>query len=281
MTHSILGLGLAAAGLALAGAAQAATVEVKDAVARVIVVPEERSDVRVDIVATHPNLPLQVRSRDGRVIVDGDLSRRVRNCRGSGRRASVTVSGVGEVAYADMPQVVIRTPRAVDVSVSGAVHGAVGRSQSVRLANTGCGDWKIANTDGELRLALAGSGDMAAGSAGAADLRVAGSGDISTQRLTGPVRVDIAGSGDVSVAEIRSPSLQARIAGSGQVDVDAGAVDALDATIAGSGDVRFDGVAGQVKASIAGSGDVRVREVTGPVQKSALGSGTVIVQKAP
>lgn len=277
MARSIIALALAAVGLA--GGAQAATVEVQDAVARVIVIPEARQDVKVEFLTTHPELPLQIRTRGDQVIVDGDLDRRVRNCRGSGQGASVSVGGVGEVAYADMPQVVIRTPREVNVAVSGAVYGAVGRSQSVDLSNAGCGDWNIANTNGALKVSLAGSGDMAAGSAAAADLRVAGSGDLSARRVSGPVKIDIAGSGDVTVAEVRGPRLQARIAGSGEVDVDAGAVDELSVTIAGSGDVGFDGVAGDVRANIAGSGDVRVRQVTGRVEKSALGSGTVSVEK--
>lgn len=52
MARSIIALALAAAGLA--GGAQAATVEVQDAVARVIVIPEARQDVKVEFLTTHP-----------------------------------------------------------------------------------------------------------------------------------------------------------------------------------------------------------------------------------
>ncbi|MBL8552710.1 MAG: hypothetical protein JNL41_00425, partial [Phenylobacterium sp.] len=65
---------LAALGaLAAAGPAQAASVEIKDAVARVTVVPEDRADIKVDIVRPHPRLPLTVRTLGDRTIVDGDL----------------------------------------------------------------------------------------------------------------------------------------------------------------------------------------------------------------
>lgn len=280
MARSITVLSLAAAGLALASAAQAASVEVKDAVARVIVVPEARQDIRVEFLTTNPSLPIEVRSRGDRVIVDGGLARKVRSCRGSGARASVNVAGVGEVAYAEMPQVVIRTPLAADLSVGGAVFGSVGRAQSLKLSNAGCGDWTVANVEGASSLSLAGSGDISAGSAAEATFRLAGSGDISARRVVGPARIDIAGSGDVSVAEVRGDLLQARIAGSGDVNVGAGQVKMVDVTIAGSGDVNFDGVAQDVKASIAGSGDVRLERVTGQVQKSSLGSGSVSVDKS-
>lgn len=124
---------LAAVAVLSAGAAQAATVEVKDAVARVTVIPENRSDVRVEIVSPNSRLPLGIRTLGDRTIVDGDLNRRIRNCRGSGERASVEVRGVGSVAYAEMPQVVIHTPRDVHIDTGGAVFGAVGRSASLEL----------------------------------------------------------------------------------------------------------------------------------------------------
>src|SRR3954467_10085128 len=109
---------LAASAAALAAsAAQAASVEVKDAVARVTVIPEARSDIKVEIVRANPRLPLQVRSFGGKTIVDGNLDRKIRDCRGGGGdRARVYVRGVGEVSWADMPQIVIHTPRDADIS---------------------------------------------------------------------------------------------------------------------------------------------------------------------
>ena len=50
------GLGLALA----AGAAQAAEVEIKDAVARVTVIPEARSDIKVEFLTTNSDLPLEI-----------------------------------------------------------------------------------------------------------------------------------------------------------------------------------------------------------------------------
>ncbi|MDO8901704.1 MAG: DUF2807 domain-containing protein [Phenylobacterium sp.] len=280
MARSILALSLAAASLSLAGAAHAASVEVRDAVARVVVTPEARSDIQVDMLTTNPSLPLRVRTQGGQVIIDGDLNRSIRSCRTRGGQPAVTVNGVGEVAYADMPQVVIRTPMDVDIKVGGAVFGAVGRSQSLKIANAGCGDWTIANVTGKLEASQAGSGDMRAGSAGAAVLRVAGSGDVAARQINGPLEVDVAGSGDVKVASVTGPLLQARVAGSGDVAVATGKVDVVSATVAGSGDIRFDGEAGSLKAAIVGSGDVRVRKVSGAVERSVIGSGEIRVEEA-
>ena len=256
MRRSKMILALAAAAAALTGAAQAAEVEVRDAVARVVVIPEARTDVKVEFVSTNPSLPLRVMTRGAKVFVDGDLDRDIRACRTRGGNPTVSVSGVGDVAYADMPQVVVRTPMAAEVEVSGAVFGSIGRSDSLDFSNAGCGDWVIANVSGPMDLAQAGSGDLRAGSSQSA-------------------KIQIAGSGDVAVRDVRG-----ELAGSGDIRVQGGKVDRFEADIAGSGDVRFEGEAGELRARIAGSGDVHAQRVRGSVEKSVIGSGSVSVGEA-
>ncbi len=280
MRRSTRILGLAAILAAATGAAQAAEVEVRDAVARVVVIPEARQDVKVEFVSSNPSLPLRILTRGDKVFVDGNLDRDIRSCRRRGGVPSVTVSGMGEVAYADMPQVVVRTPMAAEVEVSGAVFGSIGRSQSLEFSNAGCGDWTIANVSGRMELSQAGSGDLRAGSAGAAEIRVAGSGDVVARDIGGDLDIDLAGSGDVSVGSVAGGRLKVRIAGSGDVRVDDGRAERFEADIAGSGDIRFDGEAGDLRARIAGSGDVHAARVRGSIDKSVIGSGSVSVGEA-
>jgi len=268
---------LATAALALsAGAAQAASVEVKDAVARVTVIPENRSDIKVEFLTSNPSLPMEIRTFAGRTIVDGRLGRRIRDCHGSGDNTSVRVRGVGEVAWKDMPQVVIRTPRDVDMDAGGAVWGSVGRSASLKLGNAGCGDWTLANVEGAMKISQAGSGDTRAGSSGEARVRVAGSGDTVVGDVKGGLFVDIAGSGDVGVNSISGP-LDVRIAGSGDVKIAGGKATTMDVMVAGSGNVNFRGVAETLRARVAGSGDIRAKQVTGEIHKTIMGSGGVTI----
>lgn len=267
---------LAAAAALSAGAAQAASVEIKDAVARVTVVPEDRSDVRVEVIRANAKLPLQVRTLGDRTIVDGDLDRRIRNCRGAGERSSADVRGLGSFSYDEMPQVVIRTPREVKIDAGGAVFGAVGRSASLDLDNAGCGDWTVANVQGAAKISQAGSGDTRMGSSGDLRVRLAGSGDVAAADVRGGLEVSIAGSGSAAVRSIAGP-LDVSIAGSGDVIVGGGRATTLEVSVAGSGDVDFRGVADSVRARIMGSGDVNVREVTGEISKTVMGSGSVNV----
>jgi hypothetical protein len=257
-----------------AGGAQAASIEIKDAVARVTVVPQDRSDIKIEVSAPNPRLPLTVRSLGDRTILDGDLDRKVRECRGRGEASRVVVRGLGEIGWNEMPQVVIYTPRDVDLEAGGAVFGAVGRSNSLRLDNSGCGDWIIANVAQKAKVRQAGSGDTRMGSAGALEIRVAGSGDIAAADIRGGLEISIAGSGDAAVKSVNGP-LELNVAGSGDVVVAGGRATTMKVSIAGSGDVDFRGSADTVHARIAGSGDVHVDEVKGEVSKMVMGSGSV------
>jgi len=280
MPLSRTSFGLAAlVALGAGGPAAAATaplaVEIRHAAARVVVIPEARQDIRVEVLHAHPGLPLVVRQAKGRTVVDGNLRGRVGMCVNRGRPV-VHVRGVGDVPYEELPQLAVRVPADVRIEADGAVFGAVGRSASLELSNAGCGDWTVANVRGQLKINQAGSGDTRAGAAGVLVARVAGSGDVSTGPIAGGATVDLAGSGDVTAASIDGP-LRASLAGSGDVRVASGRAPEVVARIAGSGDVRFGGEAASVDARIAGSGDVVVRRLNGPAHKTVLGSGEVIV----
>lgn len=273
--RALISLAAGAAVLGLAGGAAAEPlVKIKDAVARVVIIPEARSDVQVEFLTRNPRLPLKVRQSGGRTIIDGDLRfNQVQGCRTTQGTTRVKVRRLGEIAWDDIPQIAIRVPAQVSVAGSGAVFGSIGRSDSVSLANAGCGDWTVANTKGELEISQAGSGGSKAGSAASADINIAGSGDISIQQVN-DLEVSIAGSGGVRVAAVRD-DLKVNVAGSGGVTVAGGRTNDLSVSILGSGDVVHRGEVERVSLSVAGSGDVRVAKVTGPVSKSVAGSGNI------
>lgn len=280
----------AAAFLALAAGAVAAPalaesdVEIKNAVARVVVIVEDRTDIAVEIEPGSSGLPaLQVTRRGDRVIIDGDLRRRIRNCSGvnadavqPGDGASVEVRDLGRVPLNDAPLIVIRSPRAVELGASGAVFGAVGRgASSVDLSNGGCGAWTIANVGGPLSVGVGGSGPVRAGTSQSLELAIGGSGDIIAG-ATGPAEVSIGGSGRVELASA-SGDIEIAIGGSGDVRVRGGRSQDIEVSIAGSGDIQHGGEVRNARVSIVGAGDVRLRAATGTVSRSIMGSGDVTV----
>lgn len=268
---------------ALAGAAQAQDVQIENAVARVIVLVEDRSDVAVEIERGRADLPVPTVRRSGdRIEVDGNLPRRaIRNCRSGpdsarqpGEGASVDLRDIGRVNLSEAPLIVVRTPRKVEVAASGAVFGTIGRGASdVEFGNAGCGDWTIASVTGTLDLSLAGSGDAVVGSSDRLKVGIGGSGNVRAG-ATRDLEVGIAGSGDVEVAGVNGP-VELGVAGSGDLLVRGGAAPRMKISVAGSGDVEFRGTVGDLDVSVAGSGDVRVHEVTGRVSRAIIGSGDI------
>ena len=276
--RALLLLAAAAAALGFAGAASAdPSVKIKDAVARVVVIPEARGDVKVEFLTTNKSLPLEIRQNGANTVIDGGLRmNRINGCNTVMGKRVVHVRGVGDVKWEDIPQVVVRVPMDAEVSAAGAVFGNVGRSNHLELSNAGCGDWTVANVKGKFELNQAGSGDTKAGSAGSAEINIAGSGDVKTQEIGGDLEVNIAGSGGVNTASVAG-AIEANIAGSGDVTILGGRARSVDVNIMGSGDVDFGGVAEKVDVSVAGSGDVRIAKAEGPVSKSVAGSGDVII----
>lgn len=280
--------------LAAAQPAAAQEAEIRNAVARVVVIPEDRADIAVEITPGAADLPqLTVERRGDKVRIDGGLGRRrsmlqfssdsIRECnngpadaRQPGEGATVVLAGKGRIRLEDAPLVVLRTPRDVDVNAGSGVYGAVGRgARSVELGSGGCGNWTVANVEGRLDISLGGSGTVRAGTSHTLDASVGGSGSVFTGP-TGGLEASIGGSGSIAVASIDGP-VDVAIGGSGDITIRGGRATSMDVAVAGSGNVRFDGIAASLDASIAGSGDVRVREVTGVVSRSIVGSGEVRV----
>ena len=279
---AVSALGLAA----VAAPASAADVEIRHAVARVVIIPEDRSDIAVEIESGRANLPaLTVRRRGGEVRIDGELGRNAINqcsderdgARQPGEGASVEVRGRGLINLADAPLVVVRTPRDVDVSAGDGVFGSVGRgASSIELGSGGCGAWTVASTDGQMKLAVGGSGSIRAGSSGELRAAVGGSGSV-VAGATGRLDAAIGGSGDITVASVRGSEAKVAIGGAGDVVVRDGDVSNVRVAIGGSGNVRYGGRTRDLNVSIAGSGDVRVREATGEVKRAIVGSGEVTI----
>ncbi len=282
MQPSLIAMLAATAAIFGATGANAAAVEIKDAVARVTIIPEARSDVSVTILKDDVHHPIKISTGvNGRTIVDGGyrtgfLANGIMSCNTRLGHPTVRVMGIGEIGYDQMAQLVVRVPMDAKVGAGGAVFGTVGRSGSLDLFTAGCGDWTVADVGGRFSLSNAGSGDVRAGSAGLIHVSASGSGDVSAHIVTGGVEANIAGSSNIRIASVAGP-VKARISGSGDLNIDGGHASDLSASIAGSGNVTFHGVADSLTANIAGSGDVNVTRVTGSVRKAVVGSGDVNV----
>ena len=307
----VLSAAILVATVAIAPPAGAEGVAVRDAVARVEVIPEARGEVSVTVAPGRKPLPTVRIYREGdRTVVDGGLARRIKGCGWSGRslgamifhhrdddgdrgeHGRATVAGIGHLAPEDMPLITIRMPLDAHLSADGAVFGRVGATHSLDLAVAGCGDWTVGDVSGPLGVRVSGSGDVAGGRAGSLRAALSGSGDLRLSRVTGeadittsgssdvhigtagPVSIRIGGSSDIRIGEVDGP-IHTEIGGSGDVSIDRGRAPDVRVAVAGSGDFTVHGSAGAVSASVAGSGDIVIDHATGPVSQSKAGSGDI------
>jgi hypothetical protein len=261
--------------LALAcGAGAAPLIDIRGVAARVVIIPEARSTIVVSVIQKNARLPLRISRLGGKVTISGDIGHHVHGCPMLAAGRAVEIRGRGMIAVNDLPRIAIRAPMDVRLTTGEAVFGAVGRTDSLDLANRGCGDWLIGNVRGHLRLNEAGPGRARIGSAGSADLSVVGSGAIATRRIAGGLMVISSGDGDIDIASA-SGAINLRVAGSGDISIPEGDVSEMSVAIAGSGNVRFGGVARTLNASIVGPGDITVGRVTGSVTRRIFGPGQV------
>ena len=314
MTRFAPGLVLAALFASAAAPALAAPgVTVQNAAARMVVIPEARNDVRIDVQrGPDGRIPTPVVRQEGdRLVVDGGLRGRVGGCGtfgvdwrvfNGGREGEpnphvqrVMVRGIGPLTLDRLPLITAHVPLHAAVAVGDAVFGRVGPSESLVLASNGCGDWTVGDVGGALEIAAHGSGDIHAGRAGVLHAALAGSGDLTTGDVAGDaalavhgsadtklgrvghgLSVDLSGSGDVTAAEVDGPVMSHQ-SGSGDVEIRGGRSPSVSVSTSGSGDFAYKGEAGAVSAQSSGSGDISVAHALGPVSKASSGSGDIHV----
>jgi len=173
---------------------------------------------------------------------DGTLGR-------GGRRVTVTGSGSGTEAYADLT---VRVP--------------AGRSVTL---HQGVGKVEVANVDGDLRVNTSSASVATADTRGSLTVDV-GSGSVRVERAVGDVDVDT-GSGSVRMADVRGRRIRIDT-GSGSVNGQSLTTDDLEVDV-GSGGVQLSGVsAGEVKVDT-GSGAVQLA-LAGPARSVKIDTGS-------
>jgi hypothetical protein len=272
-----------------------AELRIRNIAAVVTITPEDRTDFSVEIDNNPGQLPMPTVAADGsRLIIDGQLRGRVRNC-SDGAGAEIRGYGDGEFTLNELPRITIRAPRDVHLDRSGAGSTEVGPSATMNLDVSGCSTTTIGDVAGDLGMDVAGSGNVNTGAALSLDADVAGSADVVTGAIANGANIDIAGSGSVTMASLTG-ELNSDGAGSGSVTVRGGAitmasidlagsgdvsigatVQDLDVSIVGSGGVDVTAPVGNIDAEIAGSGSVSAPSVTGSIRQEVFGSGEVSV----
>ncbi len=147
--------------------------------------------------------------------------------------------------------------------------GTVGNVTRAEIELAGEGKINIGTVQQDLKIEIAGSGDVTAGASAKASVEIGGSGDAHLGPVLGGLRVEIAGAGDVTVASVNGPT-SVETAGSGNVKIDTGEANPLKVEIVGAGDFIFGGEAVDPSITTMGSGDVTLKSYRGKLNTEGM-----------
>lgn len=261
--------------------------------ARVTITPEDRADFSIEIENPGRAPMPAVTAESGTVRINGQLRGRISECREAG---GVKLEGYGELAAVDLPQIIIRAPRALRLSFGGAGTAQIGPSETLVLGASGCGSvtagdvagaieveqsgagWVTAGAGRNLRLESTGAGHFSAGAlAEGAEIGLTGAGDVTLASLRGALEIDSTGAGSITINGGAVTDAAIELSGAGGVDI-AASVQRLNADIVGPGAVNVTATVGDVEAEIRGPGSVNLRAVSGRIiRQDVTGPGSLNV----
>ena len=259
-------------------------IELRDMVARVVVMPEDRGDIDIRVRYGSVKVPtLMVSQRGATTVLNGHLSSgrqpnfsfRINvndDDQVSSQGGKVHIAGIGLVNVSDLPLVFVRVPANVVVKDSAYTFGRVTPSKSLDFIMNGSGEWAIEPVAGPLNIINSGSGTISVASAGDSIVDNMGSGDITLGTVRN-LQVVLTGSGNFNVAQSNNTLLQNQ--GSGDVSIKRSG--ALKVQLNGSGDLSLGDIMGGLNVINNGSSDISVQRVGGPVNLDISGSGDVSI----
>ncbi len=80
--------------VAVSVVAAAPSVEIRDGVGRIAVAPQDRADVKVEMITTNASLPIEVSTVGGQTVIDGKFANRIRDGQGRGDHPTTWVRGL-------------------------------------------------------------------------------------------------------------------------------------------------------------------------------------------
>ena len=241
-------------------------------------IPEDRADVKVEMLTTNAALPLEVRTEGG---ADGHRRRpghRINDCHTRGDHpARLGPRRRRDPLREHAPDGDPHAQGGRSSQPDGAVYGAVGRAASLDLDNSGCSAWTVADVAGDATLRESGAGSVRMGSAGRLELRLSGAGSVHATQVRQGLDADLSGAGSVNIDDLSGPMDGPRLRRRARQ----GRRRAMPAPCTPRSPawarVEFGGDAQSLDASISGFGGIRVKAVSGQVTKSVSGGGHVTV----
>jgi hypothetical protein len=276
--RAVIMAGATALTLAMAGHASAAELVIRDIVARVVVIPEARADIQVDVQPGRGDAPPVQVSRSGDVVTLSG-SARVRSCNFGDGGLWVKINHGPKISIDDAAVVTVRAPRSVRISGGGAVVGSIGRSQDLSLDQDGCANWTAADIAGTLDVSVSNGAHLGAGAVPSARLRADNGGHV---RIVSAGSLDAkATNGGHAAAGSVPGAIMAVATDGGLVSIEGGSSRSLSGEAHDGGSIRHKGNAGDVRAEATDGAVIRVEHAGRVLSSYSANAGSVIIDGQP
>ncbi len=278
--------------------------QLKNLRANVEIIPENRTDIRVDVdMSGSSDKAPEITYSGNTVVVAGNLQTGRKTFRVSfnlDQRMDIDkskhLSRVPRDHPAGLPTLVIHTPMKVSLKSNAYVFGRIGPSQALRIEDSGDGEWRIdavsqeafvegggatdfylTNT-GSANIDLLGTGNVTMGDTQSIWSSQWGAGDVTVNKVVRDADIELSGIGDFKARSV-SGKMQVLIDDAGSVTVEDGDVAALRIrTIDGIGAVRFGGTVKDADINIGTSTRVSIHKLTGSLKKTTRQAASVEIE---
>lgn len=228
-------------------------VALEEIAAVLTIIAEDRDDVAVEYQAARGLPAARAYVSGDTLVIDGGLNLDEHPCTERFSANGVArLPTVGNFRASDLPRLVVRTPRQIDVTVGGAVLATVGPSAGGYVSSHGCGDMTIAQASGSLDASLMGFGDV----------------EIADQ--TAPLRASLYGLGDMRIG--RTADAELNLIGVGDLDAKASS-GSVKGFLQGTGNLQIASIAKGAILDLPGAGDFRIGAIAGPFSFKSGGAG--------
>lgn len=228
-------------------------VTIEEIAAVLTVIAEDRSDIAVEYQAARGLPEVRAYVSGDTLVIDGGLDLDDNPCKERfSSEGAAKLPEVGTFRASELPRLIVRTPRELDVTVDGAVLTSVGVSAGGYVASHGCGDMTIASASGRLEALLMGFGD------------------VEIADMNAPLKASLYGLGAMRIG--KTTDAEFNLIGVGNIDAKASS-GAVKGFLQGTGNLKIASIAEGASLDLPGAGDFEIGAIAGPFSLESGGAG--------
>ncbi len=232
-------------------------IRIENLAANLIFIAEDRDDVEVSFDENSKLPRPAISDENNGLLIDGGLALKNKSCSDFyDENGRILVLNERPVRSEELPKIIIRAPRDVDIAIQGIVRSQITGASGARVESNSCEETSIRQAGGALAVYLLNDGDV----------------DIDL--VDAPLDAHLYGFGNMNIAGGRSARLELNGAGIMNVGEFSGAV---KARLNGTGNINIVGIGSDADLGLTNSGNINVETIEGNIIARSRGEGSMMI----